>query len=455
VSDQHDEQIPSTGAVAGEEETHRGAFGEFGGETDAFIDRSFRERIVLVGVATPDEDDHEVDANLDELARLVDTAGADEVGRFVQRRRAPDPATYVGKGKAQEIRDLAVSTDSDTVVFDDELAPAQQRNLEKLLGRTAIDRTAVILDIFAQNASSQEGKAQVELAQLRYRLPRLRGRSGRMSQQVNAIGLRGGPGETQLEIDRRRLVRRIHKLETELQSIGRHRDTQRKSRRRSGLRHVVLAGYTNAGKSTLLNRLTSAGVLVEDRLFATLDATTRRLQLPGGEKVLLTDTVGFVRKLPHTLVESFKSTLDVAAEADLLIHLVDASALDPEAQLRAVDAVLQEIGAADRPQLVVVNKADVAPTSAARIAADHPGSVVVSAASGEGLDALLQAIADRLRGLRTTSTFLVPYDRGDVVAGLHRAGEVLSETTTEGGMRMRVSLDEKELAHFADFRIDH
>jgi GTP-binding protein HflX len=255
-----------------------------------------------------------------------------------------------------------------------------------------------------------------------------------------------------MEIDRRRLVRRIHKLESELQTIGRHRDTQRKSRRRSGLRHVVIVGYTNAGKSTLLNRLTAAGVLVEDRLFATLDATTRRLQLPGGEKVLLTDTVGFVRKLPHQLVESFKSTLDVATEADLLVHLVDASALEPEGQLDAVQAVLHEIEAADRPQLLVVNKADVAPRSAERLRDDHPGSVSISAATGDGLDELLLAIADRLRALRTTVTMLVPYDRGDVVAGLHRSGEVLSETTTDTGLRMRVSLEDKELAHFAEFQ---
>jgi len=435
-----------------DDSTHRGAFGEFGGESDAFIDRSFRERIVLVGVALPDVRDAEVDANLDELARLVDTAGADEVGRFVQRRRAPDPATYVGSGKAEEIRQLAVATDCDTVVFDDELAPAQQRNLEKILKRTAIDRTAVILDIFAQNASSQEGKAQVELAQLRYRLPRLRGRGGRMSQQVNAIGLRGGPGEKQLEIDRRRLVRRIHQLEAELRQIGRHRDTQRKSRRRSGLRHVVIVGYTNAGKSTLLNRLTTAGVLVEDRLFATLDATTRRLQLPGGEPVLLTDTVGFVRKLPHQLVESFKTTLDVATEADLLIHLVDAAADDVEAQLQAVRAVLAEIGAGDRPELLVVNKADVARDRAQRIAAEHPGAVVISAATGSGIDALLVMIGDRLRGMRRLSTFLVPYDRGDVVAALHRAGEVLSETATDEGMRMRVSIERADQGRFAEFR---
>lgn len=434
-------------------ESHRGAFGEFAGESSALIDRSFRERIVLVGVALPDDRDADVDANLDELARLVDTAGADEVGRFVQRRRAPDPATYVGSGKAEEIRTLAVATDCDTVVFDDELAPAQQRNLEKLLGRSAIDRTAVILDIFAQNASSQEGKAQVELARLRYQLPRLRGRGGTMSQQVNAIGLRGGPGEKQIELDRRRLVRRIHQLEGELRQIGRHRDTQRKSRRRSGLRHVVIVGYTNAGKSTLLNRLTSAGVLVEDRLFATLDATTRRLQLPGGEPVLVTDTVGFVRKLPHQLVEAFKSTLDVASEADLLVHLVDASADDAEGQLEAVHTVLGEIGAADRPELLVVNKADLAHDEAERIAAAHAGSVVISAATGEGIDDLLVAIGVRLRGLRRNATFLVPYDRGDVVAALHRAGEVISETATANGMQMRVNVERADVARFAEFRV--
>src|SRR4051794_27404586 len=282
----------------------------------SLIDRSFREKIVLVGVQLPGESEESVESSLDELALLVDTAGADVLARTVQRRDRPDPATYVGKGKAEELREISLEVDSDTVVFDDELSPAQQFNLEKILGRTAIDRTAVILDIFAQNAHSQEGKAQVELALLRYRLPRLRGKGSKLSQQSGGIGTRTrGPGETQTEVDRRRLVRRIHKLEADLREIGRHRTTQRKSRHRSRLQHVAIVGYTNAGKSTLLNRLTDAGVLVEDRLFATLDATTRRLALPGGESVLMTDTVGFVRKLPHQLVEAFKSTLGVIAEA--------------------------------------------------------------------------------------------------------------------------------------------
>src|SRR4051794_39114671 len=252
----------------------------------SLIERSFREKIVLVGVIVPSTSEEEVEASLDELALLVDTAGADVVARTTQRRQAPDPATYVGKGKAEELKEISLEVDSDTVVFDDELTPAQQYNLEKILGRTAIDRTAVILDIFAQNAHSQEGKAQVELALLRYRLPRLRRLGGSLSQQGGGMSAGGarigtrGPGETQLEVDRRRLVRRIHKLEADLKTIAQNRSTQRKRRGRSRLQHVAIVGYTNAGKSTLLNRLTDAGVLVENRLFATLDATTKRLALP-------------------------------------------------------------------------------------------------------------------------------------------------------------------------------
>ena len=333
----------------------------------------------------------DVERSLDELALLVDTAGADTVGRVNQRRDSPDPATYVGKGKAHEIRELSEEVDSDTVVFDDELTPAQQFNLEKLLGRTAIDRTAVILDIFAQNAHSQEGKAQVELAQLRYRLPRIRGSGARLSQQAGRIGTRG-PGETQLEIDRRRIQRRIHKLEDDLKHVRRHRSTQSKARRRSANRSVSIVGYTNAGKSTLLNRLTNAGVLVENRLFATLDATTRRLQLPGGETVFVSDTVGFVNKLPHQLVEAFKSTLDVVIDADLLVHVVDGSGPDPEGNIDVVRSVLTEIGAGPVPELVVFNKAD-ASDEPRRLADKYPGSVAVSAMTGEGIDELL--LADR------------------------------------------------------------
>ncbi|MBV8960800.1 MAG: GTPase HflX, partial [Actinobacteria bacterium] len=276
----------------------------------SLIERTFRERIVLVGVAIPPVSLDETEEHLDELSRLIDTAGADEAARVVQRREAPDPATYIGRGKAEELHQLSLAVDADTVVFDDDLTPAQQRNLEKILGRTAIDRTDVILDIFAQNARTQEGKAQVELALLRHRLPRLRGRGTALSQQAGGIGTRG-PGETQLEVDRRRLLRRITKLEADLKQLTKTRRTQRRSRSRSRLSTVSIVGYTNAGKSTLLNKLTEAGVLVEDRLFATLDPRTRRLDLPGGESVLLSDTVGFVRKLPHSLVEAFRSTLEV------------------------------------------------------------------------------------------------------------------------------------------------
>jgi GTP-binding protein HflX len=318
------------------------------------IDRSFRERIVLVGVVFPGCDPEAVEANLDELALLVGTAGADVAGRVLQRRSRPDPATFVGRGKASELAVLSAEVDADTVVFDDELTPAQQRNLERLLGRTAIDRTAVILDIFAQNARSPEGKAQVELALLRYRLPRLRGRGRGLSQQAGGIGTRG-PGETQLEVDRRRLVRRMHRLEDDLRGVERTRQLQRRSRSRGRHRELALVGYTNAGKSTLLNRLTDAGVPAENRLFVTLDPRTRQFALPGGERVLVTDTVGFVRKLPHELVEAFRSTLESVRLSDLVVHVVDGAAPDPDGQIAAVRAVMEEIGASDVPELLVVN----------------------------------------------------------------------------------------------------
>jgi len=424
------------------------------------IERSFREQIVLVGVVTPDTTTEEVEAHLDELALLVDTAGADVAARVVQRRAAPDPATYVGKGKAEELHEISLAVDADTVVFDDELSPAQQRNLEKILGRTAIDRTDVILDIFAQNARTQEGRAQVELALLRHRLPRLRGRGKQLSQQAGAMGAGAarapigsrGPGETQLEIDRRRLLRRITKLEADLRALDKTRRTQRRSRHRSRLAGVSLVGYTNAGKSTLLNRLTDAGVLVEDRLFATLDPRTRRLDLPGGESVLLSDTVGFVRKLPHGLVEAFKSTLEVVSDSDLLVHVVDSAAPDPEGQIEAVHTVLQEIGASGVPELLAFNKADVAP-DIDRLLAAHPGSVAISALRGEGIDGLLQAVGDRLRASGNIVELVVPFERGDVVAAVHREGEVLVEQHEEGGTRLRARLDRVGAARFREFLV--
>ncbi|MET0577293.1 MAG: GTPase HflX, partial [Ilumatobacteraceae bacterium] len=373
------------------------------------IDRTIRERIVLVAVAGPRDDDESVDASLDELALLIDTAGADEVGRMVQRRDSPDHTWYIGKGKAEELHQLCLAVDADTVVFDNELSPRQQFNLEKLLGRTALDRTAVILDIFGQNAHTLEGKAQVELALLRYRLPRLRrGNKANLSQQSGGIGTRTrGKGETKLETDRRTLKGKITKLEHDLVDLQSTRQLQRKSRNRSGLAAVTIVGYTNAGKSTLLNRLTQAGVLVEDRLFATQDPTTRRLSLPGGEPVLLTDTVGFVRNLPHGLIESFKSTLEVASAADFLVHVVDASAADPEGQIAAVHEVLGEIDALRVPELVVFNKADLAPDAAKRLVVDHEGSVAISAVTGEGIDVLLATLGDRLRSIAVVVEMLI------------------------------------------------
>jgi GTP-binding protein HflX len=424
----------------------------------SLIERSFRERIILVGVVIAPLTPEMVEQSLDELALLVDTAGADVVGRVVQRRDRPDPATYVGKGKATELHVLSLEVDSDTVVFDDELSPAQQRNLEKILGRTAIDRTDVILDIFAQNARTQEGKAQVELALLRHRLPRLRGRGKQLSQQAGAMGAGAarapigsrGPGETQLEIDRRRLLRRVTKLEADLKQLTLTRRNQRKSRSRSRHRTVSIVGYTNAGKSTLLNRLTDAGVLVEDRLFATLDPRSRRLDLPGGESVVLSDTVGFVRKLPHQLVEAFRSTLEVVAESDLLVHVVDSAAPDPQAEIEAVRAVLADIGAADVPELLAYNKADVT-TEAKRLAGRQPGAVYLSALTGEGVDGLLETLGDRLRALDTVIELLVPFERGDVVAAVHREGEVITEAHTDDGTRLRARLDEAGASRFQDF----
>ena len=415
------------------------------------ISRGIRERIILVAVTLPDRTDDETQESLDELAQLIDTAGADEVARITQRRDAPDSAFYIGKGKAEELKELCLALDSDTVVFDNELSPGQQFNLEKLLGRTALDRTAVILDIFAQNAHTLEGKAQVELALLRYRLPRIRrGAKAGLSQQAGGIGTRG-PGETKLEVDRRRIGERISRLDRELDNLQKTRQEQRKGRERSGLGSVAIVGYTNAGKSSLLNRLTSAGVLVENRLFATLDPTTRRLALPGGEPVLLSDTVGFVRRLPHGLIEAFKSTLEVAVNSDLLLHVVDASAVDPNGQIAAVREVLAEIGADKVPELLVINKSDLDPDEAKRLVYEHQGSVSFSAMTGDGLNDLLLAIGDRMRALTTVIELLIPYDRGDIVATVHREGEVVSTANEDNGMRVRARLADASAGRLSEF----
>lgn len=410
-----------------------------------------RQRALLVGTGAGTRSTDEAEASLDELSLLADTAGAEPVERVLQRRDTPDPATYIGKGKAEELRALAEALDVDVVIFDDELSPAQQRNLEKLFARDVVDRVALILDIFAQHASSQEGMVQVELAQLRYRLPRLRGRGLALSQQGAGIGTRG-PGETQLEVDRRRILRRVTKLEHGLKRLAATRATQRKARRRRAMPTVALVGYTNAGKSTLLNRVTEASVLVEDRLFSTLDPTTRRLRLLGGEIVLLSDTVGFVRRLPHQLVEAFRSTLEEVADADLLLHVVDAGSDEGEAQIEAVHGVLREIGAGNVPELVVVNKVDAAdPDTVRALLGAHPGAVSVSALTGEGIDKLLEAVATRLRSLARIIELSVPYGRGDVIAALHREGEVLVEVHENDATRLRARVPETELSRFREF----
>ncbi|MFI5052780.1 MAG: GTPase HflX [Acidimicrobiia bacterium] len=410
-----------------------------------------RQRALLVGTGIGTRDAEAARASLDELALLTDTAGAEPVELVLQRRDTPHPATYIGSGKAAELREIVDALDIDLVVFDDELTPAQQRNLENLFAVDVVDRVALILDIFAQHATSQEGMVQVELAQLRYRLPRLRGRGNQLSQQGAGIGTRG-PGETQLEVDRRRILSRVAKLERDLDRLAKNRSTQRKARRRSAVSALALVGYTNAGKSTLLNRLTTAEVLVEDRLFSTLDPTTRRLHLPGGETVVVSDTVGFVQRLPHQLVEAFRSTLDEVVAADLLLHVVDASSPEALDQIDAVHAVLREIGADAVPELLVVNKSDVAgPGVIADLRAAYPSASVVSAATGDGIGALLHEVSVRLRHLAPIVELVVPYERGDVVAALHREGEVLVEVHSEGGTRVRARVPALDLARFGDY----
>ncbi len=419
---------------------------------NTLIDRTFREKIVLVGVLFPGVTPEELDHQLDELALLVDTAGADVAARVIQRRDAPDPATFLGSGKVQELREICLAVDSDTVVFEHNLSPAQQRNLEKILGRTAIDRTAVILDIFAQNARTPEGKAQVELALLQYRLPRLRRVGGSLSQQAGGIGTRG-PGETQLEVDRRRLVHRIHHIRNELKQIDRTRGVQRQGRERGRHREVTLVGYTNAGKSSLLNALTDADVATENRLFVTLDPRTRQRQLPGGETVLFTDTVGFISNLPHELIKAFMSTLKSVQLADLLVHVVDGASDDAELQIAAVREVLHEIDADDVPELLVFNKADVPGSRAHDLSKLYEGSVWVSALTGENLDELIATIGDRLRTNDRVITLRLPLERGDLLAAAHREGEVIDTRMTDDYVELHVVLDPVGVARFAEWRV--
>nr|BFE34780.1 GTPase HflX [Actinomadura rugatobispora] len=417
------------------------------------------ERVVLVGVWT--EGTAEMAENsLRELALLAETAGSQVLEALVQRRNRPDPATYIGSGKAAELRDIVISTGADTVICDGELAPGQLRHLEETVQVKVIDRTALILDIFAQHAKSREGKAQVELAQLSYLMPRLRGWGGNLSRQVGGraaggVGIGGrGPGETKIELDRRRIRTRMAKLRRQIEGMSKGREAMRRERRRHEVPAVAIAGYTNAGKSSLLNRLTGAGVLVEDALFATLDPTVRRAQTPGGRTYTLADTVGFVRHLPHQLVEAFRSTLEEVTDAGLILHVVDASDPDPEAQIDAVREVLREIEAQDIPEIIVINKADAADDLAiARLQLREPHSVVVSARTGLGIDRLREAIEADLPGLEREMRVLLPYERGDLVARAHERGEVLKQEHLAEGTVLHARVPEdlaNELERYED-----
>jgi GTP-binding protein HflX len=388
------------------------------------------ERVVLIGVWTEGAL-ADAENSLLELSRLAETAGSVILDGLIQRRSRVDPATYVGAGKADELAGVVAATGADTVICDGELSPSQLRRLEEVVKVKVIDRTALILDIFAQHAKSREGKAQVELAQLQYMLPRLRGWGESLSRQAGGrvaggggIGTRG-PGETKIETDRRRIRTRISKLRGEISGFKTGREVQRSRRRQRSVPSVVIAGYTNAGKSSLLNALTGAGVLVEDALFATLDPTVRKAETPSGRPFTMTDTVGFVRHLPHQLVDAFRSTLEEAADADLILHVVDGSDADPQAQISAVRGVLAEVGAGNVPELIVVNKIDDAdPVEVKALLLRERGSVAVSARTGEGLDALRATVEAALPDRDTLVRVTVPYDRAELVARAHAAGDV-------------------------------
>ncbi|WP_019137459.1 GTPase HflX [Cellulomonas massiliensis] len=408
------------------------------------------ERVVLVGLWSGGTA-ADAEVSLRELAALAETAGSQVLEGLLQRRAKPDPGTYLGSGKAAELASVVAAVGADTVVVDGELAPSQRRSLEDIVRVKVVDRTALILDIFAQHAKSREGKAQVELAQLEYLLPRLRGWGESMSRQAGGqVGGAGagmgsrGPGETKIELDRRRIRNRMAKLRREIAAMEPARRTKRSSRRRHAIPSVAIAGYTNAGKSSLLNRLTNAGVLVENALFATLDPTVRRAETSDGRVYTLADTVGFVRALPHQLVEAFRSTLEEVADADLILHVVDASHPDPEGQIAAVRHVFADIpGAMDVPEIVVLNKADVAdPEAIARLRSRELHSIVVSAHSGEGIAQLQELIADQLPRPGVEVDVVVPYHRGDLVSRVHEHGDIDHERHTDAGTELRARVDE-------------
>ncbi|WP_430295821.1 GTPase HflX [Sinomonas sp. B1-1] len=417
------------------------------------------ERVVLAGLWTEGTLE-DAENSLRELGALAETAGSEVLDGVVQRRMKPDAGTFLGSGKALELRDIVAATGADTVVVDSELSPSQRRGLEDIVKVKVIDRTALILDIFAQHAKSREGKAQVELAQLEYLLPRLRGWGESMSRQAGGrVGAAGGgigsrgPGETKIELDRRRIRTRMAKLRREIAGMKPARETKRANRKRNEIPSVAIAGYTNAGKSSLLNRLTDAGVLVENALFATLDPTVRRAETPDGLPYTLADTVGFVRSLPTQLVEAFRSTLEEVADADLILHVVDASHPDPEGQIAAVRQVLAEVDARKVPEIIVLNKADAAdPFVLERLRQREPRHVVVSARTGAGIAELKEAISDAIPRPSVTLTILVPYSRGDLLNRLHTSSsEIRSLEHVEEGTRAEVVVREELAAELAPF----
>jgi len=415
------------------------------------------ERVVLVGVWTAGTL-LDAENSLIELKALSETAGSLVLDGIIQRRDRPDPATYIGSGKAKELRTIVLSDGADTVVCDGELSPGQLRQLEEVVKVKVIDRTALILDIFAQHARSREGKAQVELAQLQYMLPRLRGWGESMSRQAGGrvaggggIGTRG-PGETKIETDRRRIRTKMSKLRRDIREMGTAREVQRQERDRHHVPGLAIAGYTNAGKSSLLNRITGAGVLVEDALFATLDPTVRRAETADGRTYTLTDTVGFVRHLPHQLVEAFRSTLEEVAQSDLIVHVVDGAHPDPESQVNAVHEVLEDIDASHVPELIVVNKIDAAaPDVLDRLRSVLPGACFVSVRTGEGIEPLVEEIEGRLPRPDIEVDVLVPYTRGDLVSRVHDDGEVLAESHTGDGTRLHARVGASLAAELSAF----
>ncbi|MDE2592158.1 MAG: GTPase HflX [Actinomycetales bacterium] len=467
-------------AALGAEETHgysdfdgdqlereeRSALRRVGGlstEREDISDVEYRqlrlEKVVLIGLYG-EQSLQDAENSLRELAALAETAGAEVLDGLLQRRAHPDPATYLGKGKAQELKELVALVGADTVIADTELAPSQRRALEDVVNAKVIDRTAVILDIFAQHAKSREGKAQVELAQLEYLLPRLRGWGESMSRQAGGQAAGGvgmgsrGPGETKIELDRRRINTRMAKLRKQIAAMKPARDTKRANRNRNAVPSVAIAGYTNAGKSSLLNRMTSAGVLVQNALFATLDPTVRKAATPDGRAYTIADTVGFVRNLPHQLVEAFRSTLEEIAESDLIVHVVDASHPDPSSQIATVRDVIGETGARDIPELIVFNKIDLADeTQRMALRGMEPRSIEVSARTGEGIEELLVKIAELLPEPDVQVEVLIPYNRGDLVSRLHINGRIISLEYAETGTHVRAMVKPEQAAELAQFKL--